>query len=368
MKDNSEASIPEDSVPRSGQDQSDVFRGVSASDAPSKGSEKGISTRSVPAFVAGEELADMADHDDRIVVLTADLASANRLADFGKRHPERFFNMGIAEKNMITAAAGLASTGLVPFVGTFASFAALLGYEQVRTDCAYPRMPVRVLGHHSGMSLGYYGSSHHALEDLAAMRAVADLTVVCAADGNQLRAILRASLDVEGAMYVRLGRGRDPQVYESVPSDFEFGRSVRLVEGTDVTIIATGSEVHPSLGAASLLASRGLSACVIDMHTIKPLDVEAIVTAANQTSAIVTVEEHSTIGGLGGAVAEVLADHRIAIPFLRHGVQDEYVLIGPPAGLYAHYRLDAEGIAGVVEMLCESAPPSRKHNQVSVNR
>ncbi len=343
-----------DSPVSGGQNQSDVFRGVSSiAAAPVKGSEKGISARSVPAFVAGEELADLADNDDRIIVFTADLASANRLADFGKRHPERFFNMGIAEKNMITAAAGLASTGLIPFVGTFASFAALLGYEQVRTDCAYPGMPVRVLGHHSGFSLGYYGSSHHALEDLAAMRAVADLTVVCAADGNQLRAILRASLDVKGAIYIRLGRGRDPEVYETVPSGFEIGRAVTLVEGTDVTIIATGSEVHPSMAAASLLALRGFTARVIDMHTIKPLDVEAIMTAAQSSSAIVTVEEHSTIGGLGGAVAEVLADHRISIPFLRHGIHDEYVLIGPPAALYAHYRLDDVGIAEVVERFCE---------------
>lgn len=342
-------------VQGSGQDQSDVFRGVSPTVAATKKtSEKGISTRSVPAFVAGEELADLADVDERIVVLTADLASANRLADFGKRHPERFFNMGIAEKNMITAAAGLASTGLIPYVGTFASFAALLGYEQVRTDCAYPGMPVRVLAHHSGISLGYYGSSHHALEDLAAMRAVADLIVVCAADGNQLRAILRASLDVEGAMYIRLGRGRDPQVYDEVPTGFRFGKAVRLREGQDVTIVATGSEVHPALGAALLLADRGLSARVVDMHTIKPLDVDEILSAAAETSALVTVEEHSTIGGLGGAVAEVLADHRIGHPFLRHGIHDEYVLIGPPAGLYAHYKLDAIGIANVTEDLCRT--------------
>src|SRR5580692_6253600 len=160
-----------------GQDQSDVFRGESPVVAPRRNTtEKGISARSVPAFVAGEELADLADLDPRIVVMTADLASANRLIDFKERHPKRFFNMGIAEKNMITAGAGMASTGLMPFVGTFASFAALLGFEQIRTDCAYPGMSVRVLAHHSGMSLGYYGTSHHALEDLAAMRAVADLT------------------------------------------------------------------------------------------------------------------------------------------------------------------------------------------------
>jgi transketolase len=338
-----------------GQDQSDVFRGVSPdSSARRANTEIGISAKSVPAFVAGEELADLADRDPRIVVMTADLASANRLVDFKVRHPERFFNMGIAEKNMITAGAGLASTGLMPFVGTFASFASLLGYEQIRTDCAYPGMPVRVLAHHSGMSLGYYGSSHHALEDLAAMRAVADLTVACAADGNQLRAMLRASLDVKGAMYLRLGRGRDPEVYASVPDDFQFGVAATLREGSDATIIATGSQVHAALAAAELLVERGLSVRVVDMHTIKPLDVAAVLAAATGTAAVITVEEHNVIGGLGSAVAEVLADNRLAVPFLRHGVNDEYVLIGPPAALYAHYRLDAPGVAGVVEEFCRT--------------
>jgi transketolase len=339
-----------------GQDQRDLFRGVSPpTSAHRQRTGKGIAASSVPAFVAGEELAGLADADPRIVVMTADLASASRLADFGARHPGRFFDMGIAEKNMITAAAGLASTGLVPFVGTFASFAALLGFEQIRTDCAYPGMPVRVLAHHSGMSLGYYGSSHHALEDLSAMRGVADLTVACAADGNQLRAMLRASLEVPGAMYLRLGRGRDPDVYPQVPGQFVFGRAMQLRDGPDATIITTGSEVHPALAAADLLTGRGRRVRVLDMHTIKPLDVDAIVAAASETDAIVTVEEHSILGGLGGAVAEVLADHRLAIPFRRHGVDDEYALIGPPAGLYAHYRLDPAGIAAVVEEVCDAS-------------
>jgi transketolase len=352
---NSETTTNEAAGSGTGQDQSDVFRGVSPDTSQRRGrTEKGISARSVPAFVAGEELADLADSDARIVVMTADLASANRLIDFRLRHPERFFNMGIAEKNMITAGAGLASTGLMPFVGTFASFASLLGYEQIRTDCAYPGMPVRVLAHHSGMSLGYYGSSHHALEDLAAMRVVADLTVACAADGNQLRAMLRASLDLKGALYLRLGRGRDPEVYPTVPEDFEFGRASTIRSGDDCTIIATGSQVHAALGAAELLAERGLAVRVVDMHTIKPLDVAAILAAARETAAVITVEEHSIIGGLGSAVAEVLADQRLAVPFLRHGVNDEYVLIGPPAALYAHYRLDAMGVADVVEEFCRT--------------
>jgi transketolase len=335
-----------------GQDQSEVFRGVSPQQASRRATGKGIAAASIPAFVAGAELADLAETDPRIVVLTADLASANRLAEFGGRHPDRFIDFGIAEKNMITAAAGLASTGLIPFAGTFASFAALLGMEQIRTDCAYPGMPVRILAHHSGISLGFYGTSHHALEDLAAMRAVAGLVVACAADGNQLRAMLRASLDVPGAMYIRLGRGRDPEVYPAVPDPFAFGQAARLRDGNDATIIATGSQVHPSLIAAEILAGRGCSVRVVDMHTLKPLDVGEVIAAATETAAVVTVEEHNVIGGLGGAVAEVLADRRLSVPFRRHGINDEYALIGPPSDLYAHYRLDGPGIAAVVAETC----------------
>lgn len=337
-----------------GQDQSDLFRGT-GSDIALKNAKsvRGTPARTLPAFVLGEELADIADHDPRIVVMTADLASANRTVDFRARHPDRFFDFGIAEKNMITAAAGMAAAGHVCYAASFASFCAILGAEQIRTDCAYPRMPVRVIGHHSGISMGFYGTSHHSLEDLAMMRTIAELTVVCVADANQLRAVLRASVDHPGAMYIRLGRGRDPQVYPEVPRDFAFGRAAQLRAGTDLTIIATGSEVRPSLDAAEMLAQDGLSVRVLDMHTIKPLDREAVCAAAAETGAILTVEEHNVTGGLGSAVAEVLVDCE-RIPFRRHGVPDEFALIGPPAGLYAHYRLDAAGVAEVARELLAS--------------
>lgn len=332
-----------------GQEISGVFRG-SASGAHAlkeKGSGRGIEVRSIPAFVAGEELADLADSDPRIVVLTADLAHANRTVDFAARHPDRFFNVGVAEQNMVSIAAGLASTGLVPFAATFAAYLALLACEQVRTDCAYTGMPVRLLAHHSGMSLGYYGTSHHALEDIAITRAIADLTVVCAADANQLRALLRRSLDWPGAMYIRLGRGRDPEVYSEVPGDFQIGRAVRLREGGDLTIIATGSEVRACLDAADRLAVDGIQARVLDMHTVDPLDREEVLAAAEETAAVLTVEEHNISGGLGSAVAEVLAESGAGIAFRRHGVPDEHVVIGPPAALYNRYRLDAAGIESV---------------------
>jgi transketolase len=335
--------------PTSGQSISEVFRGTAGGerDVTDAKTAKGIETRTIPAFVAGEELADLADSDPRIVVLTADLSRANRTSDFAERHPDRFFNVGVAEQNMVSIAAGMASTGLMPFVGTFAAYIALLTAEQVRTDCAYTGMPVRFLAHHSGMSLGYYGTSHHALEDIGVMRSIAELTVVCAADANQLRAILRRSLEWPGPIYIRLGRGRDPEVYESVPEDFQLGRAARLRDGHDLTLIATGSEVRACLDAAEKLEQEGISARVVDMHTIQPLDTAEISAAAEETAAILTVEEHNRRGGLGSAVAETLAEAGHHVRFARHGVPDEHVVLGPPAALYARYRLDADGIESV---------------------
>lgn len=325
-----------------GQDQSDLFTG-DGTDAQKKESVQGTPARAMPAFVLGEELADLAERDPRIVVVTADLASANRTVEFKERHPQRFFDFGIAEKNMVTAAAGMAACGQVPFAATFASFLGILCAEQIRTDCAYPNLPVRLVAHHSGISMGYYGTSHHSLEDLAMMRTIAGLTVACATDAAMLRTMLRASLEIPGPIYLRLGRGRDPEVYAAPPADFAFGKAIRLREGQDLTIITTGAEVRPSLDAAEKLAAEGISARVVDMHTIKPLDEAEIRAAASETGAILTVEEHNVTGGLGSAVAEVIVEGA-RVPFVRHGVPDEFAPIGPPAALYAHYRLDSDGI------------------------
>ena len=328
------------------QNEAEIFRGTTQGETRFKDhrSVRGTPKAGMPAFVLGEELAAMADSDPRIVVATADLASANRTNDFRDAHPERFFDFGIAEKNMITAAAGMAACGLVPYVATFASFSAILGAEQIKTDCAYPRQKVRVVGTHSGMSMGFYGSSHHSLEDIGMMRAIADLTVCCATDANHLRGLLRVSVDQPGAMYIRLGRGRDPQVYDAVP-ELAFGQAVRLREGSDLTIIATGSTVRASLDAAEALAGEGVSVRVVDMWSIAPLDRDEIAAAAG-TGAILTVEEGNITGGLGTAVAEVLVDLP-RVKFHRHGVPDKFVEVGPPAALYAHYRLDAPGTAAV---------------------
>jgi len=338
-----------------GQDQSTLFRGdegeLRLKDAKSV---RGTPAKAMPAFILGEELADLAEADPRIVVATADLANSSRTRDFANSHPERFIDFGIAERNMITAAAGMASCGLVPYVATFASFAGILAAEAIKTDCAYPRMPVRIIAHHSGISMGFYGTSHHATEDLGMMRTIADLTVVCAADANQLRAILRASVDHPGAMYIRLGRGRDAEVYSEVPQDFAFGKATMLRDGTDLTIIATGSQVHAAVVAAGRVAETGVTVRVLDMHTIKPLDEAAIRAAARETGAILAVEEHNVVGGLGSAVAEVLVDED-RLPFRRHGILDEFSLIGPPAALYAHYRLDADGVTAVAKELLKIA-------------
>lgn len=339
------------------QDPADIFNGlsgVSRQESPGSaagGRSAGAGVGPVPAFVFGEELAQLAERDPRIVVLTADLGRANRALDFAAHHPDRYVNVGIAEKNMISVAAGMAACGFIPFAATFSSFAALLGCEQIRTDCAYPQLPVRVVGHHSGMSMGFYGTSHHSLEDLGILRSIADLTVVCATDAAHLRAVLRASLDHPGAMYIRLGRGRDPEVYRDIP-DITIGRAIRVRQGEDLTIIATGAEVRPSLDAAHLLATEGISTRVVDMFTVDPLDAAEVVAAATETAAILTVEEGNVTNGVGTGVVELLMEAGLGNTRVRrHGVPDEHVPVGPPKALYAHYRLDAVGIAAVAREL-----------------
>jgi transketolase len=294
--------------------------------------------------VLAETLADLVDEGHPIVAGTADLKYSNGLWRFQERHPDRFTQFGISEQNMVTAAAGMATTGLVPFVSTFASFLALLCCEQIRTDVAYTGLPVRLIGHHAGITLGFYGTSHHATEDLAIMRSLAGLIVLAPADAPQLAAALRATAALDAPMYIRIGRGREPDVYPA-DVDFQLGRAIVHDTGADLTIIATGSMVGPALGAARELRGEGRAVGVIDMHTIKPLDAEAVLQAAAASRALMTVEEHSVVGGLGGAVAEVLADAGSGVRLHRHGIQDTYSLIGPPTHLYRHYGLDVEGIA-----------------------
>jgi transketolase len=299
-------------------------------------------------FVAGRVLADLADTDDRIVGAASDLKYVTQMAVFEARHPQRFFQFGIAERNMITAGAGLATVGLVPYVSTFACFSGVLAYENIRTDLAYPRLPVRVLATHAGIAMGYFGTSHHATEDIAALRAVADLTVLSPSDAACTESLLRGTVDHPGPIYFRLGRGREPDVYtDGLTPPTGPGAPTVLREGRDVLLVATGFPVGNAVAAADALAADGLSVTVLDAHTLKPFDADAVAGHAAGHRAVVTVEEHNVLGGLGTMVVEAVASRGVAVPVHKHGLQDQFSLIGPPAHLYRYYGLDATGIATV---------------------
>jgi transketolase len=291
-------------------------------------------------------LDDLVQEGVPVIAGTADLKYSNGLVAFHERHPDRFVQFGISEQHMVSTAAGMATTGAMPFVATFASFLGLLCCEQIRMDVAYTKLPVRLIGHHTGISLGFYGTSHHATEDISTMRAIAGLTVVSPADGPQLRAAIRAAATWPEPIYFRIGRGRDPQIY---PEDVEFhyGRAIEHSQGTDLTIVACGSLVHPALEAATRLRADGISVGVVDMPTVKPLDDDFIRDLAGRTGVILTAEEHNVLGGLGSAVAEILAENPGGARLLRHGIHDEFSLIAAPTHLYAHYRLDADGLVEV---------------------
>lgn len=304
----------------------------------------------LPALTMSAELEELASQRDDIVVLTADLASSNGLDSFQRRYPGRFINTGIAEQNMMSIAAGLASTGMVPYVSTFASFASLLCAEQLRTDMAYTGMKVRIIAHHAGIAMGFYGTSHHAVEDIAVTRAMANMTVASAADGNAVRGLIRSTVDLEGPVYLRIGRGAEKPVYDTIP-DFVPGRFVSLREGGDATIIATGLGVKAALDGAQMLEAEGIAVRVLDAAFLKPLDETAILNAARETGAILTVEEHNPNGGLGSAVADVLACAGIGIAFAKLALPDDYALVAPPTHLYRHYGLTGDGVAEALRAL-----------------
>jgi len=293
-----------------------------------------------------DALIELAEAGHPVVAGSADLQYSNGLNKFAAAFPERYIQFGISEQNMVSAAAGLATTGQMPFVATFASFLGLLCCEQIRMDVAYSALPVRLIGHHTGISLGFYGTSHHATEDIGTMRSIAGLTIISPADGHQLKAAIKASVDWPEPIYFRIGRGRDPEIYAG-GIDFRIGKAIAHGQGTDLTIIACGMPVFSALEAAKALRAEGLSVGVLDMATVKPLDRAAVLEAAGRSKLLMTVEEHNVLGGLGAAVAEVLSDVGGAVRLVRHGIHDEYSLIAPPTHLYRHYLLDAEGVAHV---------------------
>lgn len=281
--------------------------------------------------------------NEKIVVLDADLSKSTFTVTFKKAFPERHFNMGIAEANMISAACGMATCGKIAFASTFAIFASERGCEQIRNSACYPNLNVKVCATHAGLSVGEDGASHQCIEDLAIMRSIPNLTVIQPCDALSTRACIKAAIETDGPFYVRLGRLAVEDIYTTDNIPFEIGKSNELASGKDVTIIASGLMVQEAMAARKLLASEGIDARVIDMHTIKPIDKAAIIRAAKETGAIVTAEEHNIIGGLGGAVAEVIATSAPCI--LRMvGVEDKFGKSGKPAILLNEYGLTADNI------------------------
>ncbi len=296
----------------------------------------------------GDALVKLGEQHDDIVVLDADLAAATQTKKFKAAFPERFIDCGIAEGNMMSVAAGIASTGKVPFASTFAMFAAGRAFEQVRNSIGYPGANVKICATHGGISVGEDGASHQCNEDFGLMRLIPGMTVICPADAVEAEAALTAAYEHQGPVYLRFGRLAVPVFNDPENFRFEIGKSISMREGSDLTIIATGLEVYESLQAAEKLEADGISAGVIDMHTLKPLDEEAVIRAAEKTGRIVTVEEHSVIGGLGSAVSDVVADKAPA-KVCKIGIQDVFGESGPAVELLHKYGLDAEGIYGSIK-------------------
>ena len=296
----------------------------------------------------GETLVELGKEHDDLVVLDADLAEATKTAFFKKEFPDRHIDCGIQEADMIGIAAGLASCGKVPFCSTFAMFAAGRAYEQVRNSVGYPHLNVKIGATHAGISVGEDGATHQCLEDIALMRVIPGMVVINPADAVEARAAVIAAYEYDGPVYLRFGRLAVPVINDRPDYKFEWGKGYVVKEGTDVTIIATGLEVAAAIDAAELLEKEGINAEIVNIHTIKPIDKDLIVKEAEKTGKVVTVEEHSVIGGLGSAVCEVLSENH-PLPVKRIGVYDRFGESGPAVELLHKYKLDGEGIAEQVK-------------------
>lgn len=295
----------------------------------------------------GKALIELGKEHEDMVVLDADLAGATKTGDFKKAYPDRFFDCGIAEGNMMGIAAGIAATGVTPFASTFAMFAAGRAFEQIRNSIGYPHLNVKIGATHAGITVGEDGATHQCNEDIALMRTIPGMTVICPADDVEAKAAVKAAYELDGPVYLRFGRMAVPVINDTPDYKFEIGKGVVLREGKDVTIVATGLCVNSALEAAAILAKEGIEAKVINIHTIKPLDKELILNAAKETGKIVTVEEHSIIGGLGGAVLEALSEN--PVPVKRIGIEDTFGESGPAAKLVEKYGLDGKSVANSVK-------------------
>lgn len=296
----------------------------------------------------GNALAELAGDYPDLVVLDADLAAATKTGIFKKAYPDRHIDCGIAESNMVGIAAGLATAGKIPFVSSFAMFAAGRAFEQVRNSVGYPKLNVKIGATHAGISVGEDGATHQCCEDLALMRTIPGMVVMNPSDDVEAKAAVKAALDHQGPVYIRFGRLAVPVINDKPDYKFEIGKGVTLREGKDVTLVATGLEVGETLAAAEKLSADGIDAKVINIHTIKPLDEDLIVAAAKETGKVVTVEEHSVIGGLGSAVCDCLAE-KAPTQVLKIGVNDTFGESGPAVELIKKYGLDAEGIYAKVK-------------------
>ena len=295
----------------------------------------------------GDSLKVLGDNNPAVVVLDADLSKSTKTVVFAKAHPDRFINVGIAEQNMMGIAAGFATSGKIPFVSTFAMFATGRAFEQVRNSVCYPKLNVKIAATHAGLTVGEDGASHQSIEDVSLMRSLPNMTVIVPADAEETKQAVAYAAQHKGPVYLRLGRMAVPDVVGE-GYKFELGKAVQLAEGKDVTLVATGVMVAAALEAAKTLTAEGISARVLNIHTIKPIDRVAIEKAAVETGALVTCEEHSIIGGLGSAVAEVLAETKPA-PLERVGVQDTFGESGTPAELLKKYGLTAEDIVAAAK-------------------
>lgn len=291
----------------------------------------------------GNALAEFGAQYNDIVVLDADLAEATKTCVFKKKFPERFFDCGIAENNMFGVAAGLATAGKIPFASTFAMFAAGRSFDQVRNSIGYPHLNVKICATHGGVSVGEDGATHQCCEDMALMRTIPGMVVMNPSDAIEARCAVEAAIKYDGPVYIRFGRLPVSVINDNEDYKFEIGKGVKLADGTDVTIVANGLMVEQALIAREMLRADGISASIINMHTIKPIDKELLIAEAQQTGAIVTTEEHNVIGGLGGAVAEVLSEV-CPVPVVRHGVPDQFGKSGAGKDLLEYFDLNAKGI------------------------
>ncbi|HBL41635.1 MAG TPA: transketolase [Ruminococcaceae bacterium] len=297
----------------------------------------------------GKALVELGEQHDDVVALTADLGKSTKIGMFQEHFPERFFNVGIAEQNMFGVAAGMAKAGMVPFLSTFSVFAALRSADQLHTDICYQNVNAKIIATHSGTSFGQAGSTHHAICDMAVVRSLPNITLICPADGMETVNAVRAAYENPGPYYIRINRGFDRVLNSSTDYGFEVGKAVELHEGTDITVIACGSCAFQALQAANFLENAdGLKVRVLNMHTIKPIDREAIVKAIGDTRRIITVEDHSVIGGLGAAVAEVIAETGKGCAFKRLGIQDKFAPIGLHEDIMSMLGIDSNGIIAAV--------------------